>query len=64
MQFKETMRLKMEVGKRHAKNSKATVVEEETQVDHIATTSVSTQTDPVEQLFEDREYALMAKVQT
>ena len=78
LQFKETMCLNMEVRKlrkqvhklqkwmkkykRQAKKYKAIVVEAKTQVDNIATTSAATQTDPVEQLFLDCEYALMAEV--
>lgn len=47
-----------------AKKSKATVVEARTQVDQLTKTSIATQTDSIKQLFEDREYALMAEVQT
>lgn len=47
-----------------AKKSQATVVEAGTQVDQIATTSATTHIGPVEQLFEDHEYALTAEVKT
>lgn len=47
--------------KRRAKKSQATVVDVGTQVDYIATTSAATQIELVEKLFEDREYALIAK---
>ena len=50
--------------KRCAKKSQATVVKAGTQVDKISTTFAATQTDLVEQLFEDREYALTVEVQT
>ena len=40
------------------------MVEAETQVDEVETTSVATQTDPIEYLFEGREFSLTAKVQT
>ena len=50
--------------KRQAKKSKTIGVEAETQVDLMATISVPTQTDPVEQLFEAREYALTVEIQS
>lgn len=40
------------------------MTESGTQVDEVATTSVATQTDPIEYLFEGREFSLSAKVQT
>ena len=50
--------------KKQTRKSKAIGVETETQTDQVAITSAATQTDPVERLFEDREHALMAEVQT
>jgi hypothetical protein len=58
------MQKRMKKYKQQARKSKAIGVEAETQMDQVAITSAATQTDPVERLFEDREYALMVEVQT
>jgi len=47
-----------------AKKPKATMAEAETQVDEVETTSIATQTDPIENLFEGSEFSLTAEVQT
>jgi hypothetical protein len=48
--------------KKKARKPKTIGVETETQMDQEAITSVATQTDPVERLFEDRDHALTVKV--
>lgn len=58
------MKQKIKKYKQQARKSKAIGLEAKTQMDQVAITSAATQTDPVERLFEDREYALMAKVKT
>jgi len=40
------------------------VAEAATQMDDVPTTSATTQTDPIENLFEGREFALTTKIQT
>jgi hypothetical protein len=56
------MQKRMKKYKKQAQNSKAIGVEIETQMDQVAITSTATQTDSVEQLFEDREHVLMVKM--
>jgi hypothetical protein len=58
------MQMWMKKYKHQDKKSKAIRVETKTQVDQATITSAATQTDLVERLFEDRERALTAEVQT
>jgi len=50
--------------KQRAKKPKTMMAEAGTQVDEVAASSIATQTDPMEYLFEGYEFSLIAEVQT
>ena len=65
-QFKEVMRLKMEVRdlirKVHRMQKKINKYKLRARKSKVIEVEAETKTDPIEQLFEAREYALMAKL--